>query len=108
MISMCPKGGALVLIKVEDLITQMERQIDNLRRSAEQEDVAGAKEAALIIESYCQLITTNAGETKQQELPTAYAVQQPMPTLTPPKQQPVAPQVSETDEAEEKRNLFDF
>lgn len=107
MISRYPEGGALVLIKVEDLITQMERQIENLRRSAEQDDVTRAKEAALIIESYCQLITANAGEVKKQEMPASYVVQQPLPTLTPPKQQPIAPTTG-NDDGDDKRNLLDF
>ncbi|MFS0788495.1 DUF5327 family protein [Shouchella sp. 1P09AA] len=109
-----------MLIKVENLIDQMERQIENMKRAAHQEDWNGTKEAASIIESYCHVIKANHPEKAAevastpsspsiQEMP---AVQQQRPSQVPlqtPQPQPIMNQVPTTsEEQKEKRNLLDF
>lgn len=107
-----------MLIKVENLIDQMERQIEKMKRAADQENWNGTKEAASIIESYCHVIKENHPE-KAAELASASpsplvqepAVQQ-KPSQAPlqtPQPQPIMNQVPTTsEEKKEKRNLLDF
>ncbi|MFB4213618.1 DUF5327 family protein [Shouchella sp. JSM 1781072] len=104
-----------MLIKVENLIDQMERQIEKMKRAAHQEDWNGTKEAASILESYCHVIKENHPEKASTSLSSLFqeepAVQQ-KPSQVPlqtPQPQPIMNQVPTTsEEKKEKRNLLDF
>ncbi|RQW18925.1 hypothetical protein EH196_18410 [Bacillus sp. C1-1] len=97
-----------MLIKVEHLIEQMERQIEKMKGAASRDSWIDVKEAASIIESYCHVIkgSQQVDEPLQTSTLQKPVVQSP---VQPPPQKPVLKQsTTEADEREEKRNLLDF
>ncbi|GAF21450.1 hypothetical protein JCM19047_1134 [Bacillus sp. JCM 19047] len=97
-----------MLIKVEHLIEQMERQIENMKGATNRDNWVDVKEAASIIESYCHVIkgSQQVDEPLQAPAPQKPVMQSP---VQPAPQKPVLKQpTTEADEREEKRNLLDF
>ncbi|WP_054706469.1 DUF5327 family protein [Bacillus sp. JCM 19041] len=102
-----------MLIQVEDVIAQMERQVKRLRQSVESGDEVALKEAAAMIEGYCQLLKSG----REEEAPvvkngTENLIQKPafsVPEQHMTERQQKIPQEQPLQQkTAEKRNLLDF
>ncbi|WP_059104199.1 DUF5327 family protein [Shouchella shacheensis] len=92
-------------IDANDVIVQMEQQLALLRKAVEKDEPFERREAAAVIESYCQLLKGKTGSCTAVQPPSAEQAASPGQPLQPPVAKP--PYVKEGSEGE-KRNLLDF
>jgi hypothetical protein len=102
-----------MLIQAEDVIAQMECQVNRLRQAVESGDEIALKEAAAVIEGYCQLLKSGREETVPvNKNETEHLIQKPafsVPEQHMTEREKKIPQEQSLEQkTAEKRNLLDF
>ncbi|WP_088104485.1 YwdI family protein [Halalkalibacter urbisdiaboli] len=93
-------------IPAKQIIEQMQNQMQKLHTSVTNQDEQAVREAAAVIEAYCQLLKGDSVQktqaTKQSRAP------QPYPATAQSTSTPVTPSVPLDEKATGSRNLLDF
>ncbi|MCM3547988.1 Uncharacterised protein [Niallia circulans] len=96
-------------IHAEDVLLQMERQMGRIAKAVKDNDGDELKEAAAVLESYCQLLKGHHLESRlQQEKTKPISYPLPVQKRVPETKELGSPLAETEGEQEEKRNLLDF
>lgn len=96
-------------IDAEDVLVHMERQMGRIAKAVKDNDGYKLKEAAAVLESYCQLLKGHHLETRppqEKRKPISYPL--PVQKQVPETKELGSPLAQPEGEQEEKRNLLDF